>query len=61
MLKAYWQGYEIIEIDYKSHSGWCDIVFMMDDYSSPITGTGRRYVRMDEIVIEEEACSQSLI
>lgn len=50
--KAYWSGYEIFEIDY--HEGWCEILFGMPDFESPITGTGRYRVRPDDIVIEVE-------
>lgn len=52
--KAYWHGYEIYEIDYHSHSGWCEILFCMNDFESPLTGTGRYRVLMDDIEIQEE-------
>ena len=52
--KAYWNGYEIYEIDYKDHSGWCEVLFWMNGYESPITGTGRARVLMEDVVIEEE-------
>ena len=52
--KAYWHGYEIYEIDYHSHSGWCEILFVMNGYASPITGTGRYRVLMEDIEIREE-------
>ena len=51
-VKAFWRGYEIYEIDFRDHSGWRDICFWMSDYESPITGTGRCLVRMEEIVLE---------
>ena len=51
MVKAFWNGYEIIEIEY--HTDCVDIVFQMDYYHSPLTGTGRRLVRMEDIVLEE--------
>ena len=54
MPKAYWRGHEIVEIDYKNHSGWCEVIFKMDDFRSPITGTGRYRVLMDDIEIREE-------
>ena len=51
MAKAFWKGKEIFEIDY--HSGWCEIVFWDDN--SPITGTGRYRVLMEDIEIREVA------
>ena len=53
--KAYFQGWEIFEIDYHSHTGWCEIIFKMDDYHSPWTGTGRRRVALEDIEIREAA------
>ena len=53
-IKAFWKGYEIFEIDYKDHSGWCEILFKMNNFESPITGTRRYRVRMEDIVLEEE-------
>lgn len=52
MTKATWCGYEIYMM-YNFHKDWCEIGFWMSDYESPITGTGRRKVRLDEIVVEE--------
>lgn len=51
MIKAFWKGYEIYEIDYK-HNGWCEILFKMNDFESPITGTGRYRVLVEDIVLE---------
>ena len=51
--KAYWRGYEIFEMEY--HNGWSDIIFWVNSYESPITGTGRRRVWNDEIEIREKA------
>ena len=48
--KAYWNGYEIYDIEY--HEGWCEILFLMNGFESPITGTGRYRVRPEDIVIE---------
>ena len=48
--KAYWNGYEIYEIDY--HQDWCLILFWMNDFESPITGTGAWRVRPEDVVIE---------
>ena len=53
MFKAFWKGWEIFEIDYHSRSGWCEIIFKMSDFESPITGTGRYRVLMDDIEIRE--------
>ena len=53
MAKAFWRGKEIFEFDYHSQSGWCEIVFW-DDHS-PITGTGRYRVPMEDIEIREDA------
>ena len=53
MTKAFWRGKEIFEIDYHSHSGWCEIIFWDDN--SPITGTGRYRVPMEDIEIREVA------
>lgn len=52
MNRAYWRGYKIIEIAFRQNCA--DIVFLMSDWESPITGTGRQLVALDEIVIEEE-------
>ena len=54
MVKAFYKNQEILEIDYKSHSGWCEIIFKMDGYHSPITETGRYRVLLDDIEIREE-------
>ena len=51
--KAYWSGYEIYDIEF--HEDWCEILFWMDDYASPLTGTGCKRVRPEDIVIEVEA------
>lgn len=51
MVKAYWNGYEIYDLDY--HEGWVEILFWMNDFESPITGTGRWRVRPEDIVLEE--------
>lgn len=53
MPKAYWRGHKILEIDYKA--GLCEIIFEMDAYRSPITGTGRYRVTPENIEIREEA------
>ena len=52
MPKAYWNGYEIYDIEY--HEGWCVILFWMNNYESPITGTGRYRVRPEDIGVEAE-------
>ena len=52
MPKAYWRGYEIYDIEF--HQDWCEILFWMDDFASPLTGTGRKRVRPEDIVIEVE-------
>ena len=52
MVKAFWHGHEITEIDF--YHGWCDIVFKMDDFRSPLTGTGRYRVCPEDIVLKEE-------
>lgn len=52
MPKAYWNGYEIFDIEYRY--GWCEILFKMNSYESPITGTGRARVFPEDIVIEVE-------
>ena len=49
MTKAFWKGREITDIDY--HNGWCEIIFKMSDFESPITGTGRYRVAMEDIEI----------
>lgn len=49
MIKAFWNGYEIYDIDF--HHGWCEILFCKNN--SPITGTGRYRVRIDEIELKE--------
>ena len=51
MIKAFWRGYEIYDIEF--HQGWCEILFVMNDFESPITGTGRYRVRTEDIVLEE--------
>lgn len=53
MPKAYWNGYEIFDIEF--HQDWCEIAFRMSGFESPLTGTGRKRVRPEDIVIEEEA------
>lgn len=50
ITKAYWRGFEIIDLDI--HEGWCDIIFKMSDYQSPLTGTGRFRARWDEIEVK---------
>jgi len=52
MTKAFWKDKEIFEIDYHSHSGWCEILFW--DNNSPITGTGRYRVRLEDIEIRRQ-------
>lgn len=55
MPKAYWNGHEIFDIEF--HQDWCEIAFWMSDFESPLTGTGTRRVRMEDIEIrnvEEE-------
>lgn len=49
--KAFWNGYEIYELEY--HDGWSDILFWMNSFESPITGTGRYRVWNEDIVIME--------
>lgn len=49
-VKAYWNGYEIYDLEFCA--GWVEINFWMSDYESPITGTGRRRVRMEDIILE---------
>ena len=51
MVEAYWHGWRIYEIDYQN--GWCDILFEMNDFESPITGTGRCRVLMEDIELRE--------
>lgn len=51
MVKATWHGFEILDIDF--HAGWCEIIFKMSDFESPLTGTGRHRVLMEDIVLEE--------
>ena len=51
--KAYWSGYEIYDIEF--HEDWCEILFWMDDFASPLTGTGCKRVRPEDIVIEVKA------
>ncbi len=53
MSKASWRGYEIYEV-VETCAGWAQILFKMNGFESPITGTGRRWVPMNEIVVEEE-------
>lgn len=53
MPKAYWKGYEIFDLEY--HAGWVEIAIRMNDYESPLTGTGRVRVRMEDIEIREES------
>ena len=53
MIKAFWKGYEIFWVEY-TDSGACDILFKMPEFESPITGTGRHLVRMEEIELREE-------
>ena len=50
MFKAYWNGYEVIDIDF--YHGWCEIRFWMGDFKSPLTGTGRYRVRPEDIEIK---------
>ena len=50
MFKAYWNGYEVIDIDF--YHGWCEIRFWMGEYKSPLTGTGRYRVRPEDIEIK---------
>lgn len=49
MTKAYWNGHEIYDIEFRD--GWVEVAFWMDDFESPLTGTGRRRVRMEDIEI----------
>lgn len=51
MVKATWRGHEIYDIEF--HQGWCDILFKMSDFESPITGTGRYRVLPEDIILEE--------
>ena len=51
MIKAYWNGHEIYDIEF--HHGWCEILFKMNDFESPITGTGRYRVRTEDIELRE--------
>ena len=55
MPKAYWNGYEIYDLEFRA--GWVEVAFWMNDFESPLTGTGTRRVRMEDIEIrnvEEE-------
>jgi hypothetical protein len=55
MPKAYWNGHEIYDLEFRA--GWVEVAFWMDDFESPLTGTGTRRVRMEDIEIrnvEEE-------
>lgn len=51
MIKAYWNGYEIFDIEFRQD--WCEIAFWMNDFESPITGTGRYRVRTEDIELKE--------
>jgi len=51
MIKAFWNGHEIYDINYEN--GWCEILFKTNNYESPITGTGRYRVSMEDIVLME--------
>ena len=53
MAKAYWKNYEILEIDYRDHSGWVEVILKMNGFESPLTGTGRVRVLMDDIEIRD--------
>ena len=51
MAKATWRGHEIYMIgDFRN--GWAKILFTMDWYHSPLTGTGAAWVPLSEIVVE---------
>ena len=50
MIKAYWRGRQIFDIDVYSN-GWAKIAFW--DRDSCMTGTGACWVDMDDITIEE--------
>ena len=51
MVKAFWKGHEIYDIEYRA--GWCEILFKMNDFESPITGTGRYRVLPEDIELKE--------
>lgn len=54
-VKAYYRGYEIFWVEYDD-AGWCEILFYMPPFESPITGTGRYRVWPEDIelkVVEE--------
>ena len=50
MPKAYWNGHEIYDLEFRA--GWVEVAFRMNDFESPLTGTGACYVQTDEIVLE---------
>ena len=52
MIKAYWKGHEIYDIEF--HNDWCEILFKMSSFESPITETGRCRVLMEDIILVEE-------
>ena len=52
MPKATWKGHPVYEIG-ETCGGWVKIAFKMNDYTSPITGTGACWVPMDEVILEE--------
>lgn len=49
MFRAFWHGYEIYDIEYRA--GWCEILFR--NAASPITGTGRCRVLMEDIELRK--------
>ena len=54
-VNAYYRGYEIFWVEYDD-AGWCEILFYMPPFESPITGTGRYRVWPEDIelkVVEE--------
>ena len=52
MVKATWHGHEIYDLEFRA--GWVEVAFWMDDFESPLTGTGMRRVRMEDIEIRNE-------
>ena len=47
MVKAFYKGYEIKEIDYKDHTGWVEINFGTNDF------TGKCRVLTEDIELRE--------
>lgn len=47
MVKAFFKGFQITEIDYEDHSGWVKVNFGINDI------TGKCRVRMEDIELRE--------